>query len=810
MSRRFLALAALIAVPAAAAAVALSGSPRAVAQSAPQPVSRALSAPAPAFAAVPRHPTGAQPTILGATQSNSAGCRPGPERITQTASGRTVQLDVHLTTVHAQINNPSDPAKPVDNLVVRSYDNCLTSPMIEAHPGDSLRILLHNDLSTNDPTCNNNPNGLYLQLPPGAGCFNTTNLHFHGLHVSPSGNSDNVLLSVAPQTTQPYKVDIPFDHPAGTFWYHAHMHGSTAVHVASAVAGPLIIHGSRAYPSRNADIDTVLHDVHGVPFTDTAFLFQQIAYGCFWSLNPSQPYDALLTKAGLYTTNQATGNNNVTPGPAASAPWTCDTAQVSSPLPSPSGSPALTAGVVENFNSQLFSPTIWDTNGRFTSINGVVQPTLTVRAGEIQRWRFIHAGIHDTINVQIVESLPQATASGGARPLVSLLRGKSRLQQAPIVLQSCNANAKTLVPQFGFALDGLTRTNVHTIDPPGVTPLPIPLRALRSTKPTALALPPPVPQYESNYLQPGYRSDILVVFPHPGTYCLLDQSAPPAERVNNGGGGGNGPSVPQLLAYVTVVAGHTVTGNLADYVGNALYGANPQLPHGVREGLRHGVLRPWAPFTELAPPPAGPHHTYAHFQINDSNGAFTVNGNSYDPNTVQGVLIRQVETTDDWDVKVQPQLVFPPAPTPGPNGPTASPTPSLDTGEPHIFHIHVNPFEVVDIYRNYYDQHTGKLLKHVSIYDKNGKCKPEIVMSDPDQLANQYCGMYHVFRDTLFIENNYDVKLRTYYSRYTGEYVLHCHILDHEDAGMMANVLIVEKLGRGPNIAPRMTSMHHH
>ena len=32
-----------------------------------------------------------------------------------------------------------------------------------------------------------------------------------------------------PKTSvQQYEVHIPEDHPAGTFWYHAHKHGSTA------------------------------------------------------------------------------------------------------------------------------------------------------------------------------------------------------------------------------------------------------------------------------------------------------------------------------------------------------------------------------------------------------------------------------------------------------------------------------------------------------------------------------------------------------------------------------------------------------
>ena len=84
-------------------------------------------------------------------------------------------------------------------------------------------------------------------------------MHFHGLHVSPTGNSDNVLLNIAPQTHFEYEVNIPFDHPSGTFWYHPHRHGSTAMQVASGASGPLIVRGSRRYAGgAPGDIDTIL------------------------------------------------------------------------------------------------------------------------------------------------------------------------------------------------------------------------------------------------------------------------------------------------------------------------------------------------------------------------------------------------------------------------------------------------------------------------------------------------------------------------------------------------------------------------
>jgi FtsP/CotA-like multicopper oxidase with cupredoxin domain len=549
------------------------------------------------------------------------------------------------------------------------------------------------------------------------------------MHVSPAGNGDNVLLNITPQTQFPYEINVPADHPAGTFWYHAHRHGSTAVQVASGASGVLVVRGDRPYtppspgnPRPIADIDTILHDVNGTPLPEQLFLFQQIAYACFAN-QPNQaggPWQQIYTTEGLYNVNSSQAIQN--------APWLC-------PLPT-AGNP-VTPGVVENFALQLDSPTIWDTNGRFTSINGVVQPTMTLPAGQIQRWRFVHAGIHDTINLQVVRATPVGTNNLIA---TSTLSG-NRKQQLTQLLTACQANPDTLIPQFEIASDGLTRVKLREVHANSVGGV-----------------------LESNYLQPGYRSDILVVFPTDGDYCLLDQAAPASERATNGAGG-QGPSTPQLLAYVHVRGGRPVTANLRDYVTQALYDANPQLPTPVRDGLRAGDLKPWAPFVEL-PPPSGTETQKANFAITFPAGAtnplFQVNGQSYDPDVVN--ITRQVNTTDDWVLTAQ--------------------------GEPHIFHIHVNPFEVVDVTT------TLQNGQQQSIFDKDGNCLPGVVSGDQQQLANQYCGMFHTFRDTIFVENNYQVHIRTRYDRYIGEYVLHCHILDHEDAGMMLNISIVPDINQ--------------
>ena len=55
----------------------------------------------------------------------------------------------------------------------------------------------------------------------------------------------------------------------------------------------------------------------------------------------------------------------------------------------------------------------------------------------------------------------------------------------------------------------------------------------------------------------------------------------------------------------------------------------------------------------------------------------------------------------------------------------------------------------------------------------------------------QYCGLIGVWKDTLFVKQGYSIVVRTRYSDFVGDFVIHCHILDHEDQGMMQNVRIV-------------------
>ena len=125
----------------------------------------------------------------------------------------------------------------------------LAGPTFRIKAGDVMRILLDNRLPVESPEeleaqIQQEAASAFIETRPHS--FNTTNLHTHGLHVSPVGNSDNVLLAIEPQTKFPYEIRVPGNHPPGTFWYHAHAHGSTAVQVGSGMEGALIIDDDEA------------------------------------------------------------------------------------------------------------------------------------------------------------------------------------------------------------------------------------------------------------------------------------------------------------------------------------------------------------------------------------------------------------------------------------------------------------------------------------------------------------------------------------------------------------------------------------
>lgn len=155
-------------------------------------------------------------------------------------------------------NAKLDRAVPVH---LRSYNGRLLGETIRIRPGDLMEITTRNSL----PVPASPPATGDINVPDPAN-FNTTNLHTHGLHVTPAGNGDNVLMTVPPGTEFRNEIAVGEGHAPGTFWYHSHVHGSTAIQVSSGMAGVLIVRGG-------------LDDVPEIKAAEESILlFQQIPY----------------------------------------------------------------------------------------------------------------------------------------------------------------------------------------------------------------------------------------------------------------------------------------------------------------------------------------------------------------------------------------------------------------------------------------------------------------------------------------------------------------------------------------------------
>jgi FtsP/CotA-like multicopper oxidase with cupredoxin domain len=116
-----------------------------------------------------------------------------------------------------------------------TYDGIVPGYTWELRGGDVLHVDLRNhlpELPPQPPMTMDRPHE-----------WTTTNLHTHGLHVSPSGIADNVFLKIPPGHRQRFEIPIPDDHPAGIFWYHPHHHGAVTQQVRAGMAGLIIVRG---------------------------------------------------------------------------------------------------------------------------------------------------------------------------------------------------------------------------------------------------------------------------------------------------------------------------------------------------------------------------------------------------------------------------------------------------------------------------------------------------------------------------------------------------------------------------------------
>jgi len=102
------------------------------------------------------------------------------------------------------------------------------APTLRVWPGDRMRIAFTNQ----------------LVVPDGeAASAYISNLHCHGMFISPSPGQDFAVTVIAPGETYVYDIQIPYDHPSGLYWYHPHSHGTVNSAMLAGASGLLVVEG---------------------------------------------------------------------------------------------------------------------------------------------------------------------------------------------------------------------------------------------------------------------------------------------------------------------------------------------------------------------------------------------------------------------------------------------------------------------------------------------------------------------------------------------------------------------------------------
>lgn len=155
-------------------------------------------------------------------------------------------------------------------------ETTIMGPTMRVRPGQSLWIKLTNnmteDIGPKPPTAQDywnmlqnpgehikyqrykrrvsDPSLMKVDEPNMPHGFDVTNLHLHGLDVQvhmfdPVGthNPDAPHIGIKPGECYCYRFHVPDHHPGGMYWYHPHVHGSTAIQMWSGMIGLLYVEG---------------------------------------------------------------------------------------------------------------------------------------------------------------------------------------------------------------------------------------------------------------------------------------------------------------------------------------------------------------------------------------------------------------------------------------------------------------------------------------------------------------------------------------------------------------------------------------
>ncbi|HWM89709.1 MAG TPA: multicopper oxidase domain-containing protein [Thermoanaerobaculia bacterium] len=363
-------------------------------------------------------------------------------------------------------------------------------------------------------------------------------------------------------------------------------------------------------------------------------------------------------------------------------------------------------------------------------VSGQLQPTITGKPGEVQRWRFVNA-----------------TMSSGALINLTLPAGLEFRQ---------------------IAMDGVRFSPVNY----GCQPL----INFNVNNPNFPCNPNPTGNPSLRFA-PGNRADFLVRFPQTetpkGKGLRVERQIIPISGDEGGRSGGGRKLLMQREEQIA--PGSAEPALFTVVVDDGIPGNERRRRRGVA-----AAAPPWRP-TQAEWPPMP-----AYLQnITDQEVTDPATGQKREVKMTFQQFIQGMEPPQPWPYNQSPLSKFTIdgrqfcptcANVTTQMGTAAEWTVSNDTVIPHPFHIHTNPFQLFSIKGKSIGENGAEPVWMDTLSMPNATADPKSPPADPTTPIK-------------ITRTNFVIRQR--YEDFTGEYVLHCHFLGHEDRGMMFSVQTV-------------------
>ena len=611
------------------------------------------------------------------------------------------------------------------------YNGQTPGPVIIADPGDTIKIKLTNNL------------GIDAQTKEWNGTVERTNLHLHGSHVSPQGKSDNVMIAVENGDSQEYEYKIPENHPSGLLWMHPHLHGSTSLSLAGGAALPVFILPDSEDTNNLSGYDPTKENIH---------LLSLQSWAVEQEINPN----AVQGKDNWENTKQMPArifdDNGTSFYKYASAPFNGHNTQ---PLnPSSSYGSAVAAEATENL---------------IHTVNGQYNPTIKANTGEWVTFGFLNFSLNSSHVIQLIRVDDDGNISLESPNLLGIDSDISRW----------SSEYDTSVSTLPLISPGGRVTIQHSFNKPG-----------------------------DYYFISNASEEVL------GDLAPITTNRPKNSSETYLGYNDGFQITPSQVLATVEVTGETVQASDQPDAWDYL---DVQREHAIglkEEAATSGVARTrtftWktsGPFEEESSgPKIGPDgEKYEDPGYNEPvafEGLWRINQQywSTKPQLGPTITIAMLDTLERWSL-VNGSISEKRA-----NWPEGAPVNQIQIGQSHPFHLHQNEFIVETINglnvgidpstHQVGDAYIGDSL--VDVYQMapayaKGTVTTENPFGTPmilDEEGNQIDGNGDIYTgDDYLINSKTDILVR--FEDFTGLYVDHCHLLFHEDSGMMAPVLTI-------------------